>query len=230
MCFYPASAADWRGLIRVRSARCFGQPGMARDRTPLPHLPDDRAPKAPAALSLGPLSDVLGNPIAQAAVTTFSLVERHVGQPFGLRKVEYLPLTLVLANGPLSPKNLVQARLQSAPNLTLLLDRLQALGLLRRERSQRDRRAQNVVLTAEGHRIAQASGAAAVPTESALFDRLSRAEHAVPIELLRKVAERRSGGPGGLGLGRRAGVKACPPPPTRTFPALAVLASNLTCR
>ena len=163
---------------------------MARDRTPLPHLPNDHAPKAPAALSLGPLSDVLGYHIAQAAVTTFSLFERHVGQPFGLRKVEYSLLMLVLTNEPLSPKTLAQALVLSAPNLTLLLDRLQARGLLRCERSQLDRRSQNVVLTDEGLRIAQASGAAAVPMESALFDRLSRAEHAMLIELLRKVAGR----------------------------------------
>lgn len=163
---------------------------MAHDRTPLPALPDDRASKVPATLSLGPLSDVLGYHIAQAAVTTVDLFERHVGQPFGLRKVEYSLLLLVLANGPLSPKKLAQALALSAPNMTLLLDRLQERGLLRRERSQVDRRSQNVVLTDEGHRIAKASGAAAVPMESALFDRLSRAEHAMLIELLRKVAGR----------------------------------------
>ena len=164
---------------------------MARDGTPLPALPDDRgAAKVPATLSLGPLSDVLGYHIAQAAVTTVDLFERHVGQPFGLRKVEYSLLLLVLANRPLSPKKLAQALALSAPNLTLLLDRLQERGLLRRERSQIDRRSQNVVLTDDGQRIAQASGAAAVPMESALFDRLSRAEHAMLIELLLKVARR----------------------------------------
>lgn len=166
---------------------------MARDRSPLPGLPDwpaDRPPKAFSDLSLGPLSDVLGYHIAQASITTFGLFERHVGQPFGLRKVEYSLLMLVLANGPLSPKKLAQALVLSAPNLTLLLDRLQERGLLRRERSQLDRRSQNVVLTDEGQRVAQASGAAAVPMESALFDRLSRAEHAMLIELLRKVAGR----------------------------------------
>ncbi len=163
---------------------------MARDRTPLPDTPDERAPDAAAALSLGPLTDVLGYHIAQASVTTFDLFERHVGQPFGLRKVEYSLLMLVLANGPLSPKKLAQALALSAPNLTLLLDRLQERGLLRRERSQLDRRSQNVVLTDEGQRTAQASAAAALPMEQGLSDRLSRAEHAMLIELLRKVAGR----------------------------------------
>ena len=163
---------------------------MARDRVPLRDTPDERPAGAVAALSLGPLSDVLGYHIAQASDTTVELFERHVGQPFGLRKVEYSLLMLVLANGPLSPKKLAQALVLSAPNLTLLLDRLQARGLLRRERSQLDRRSQNVVLTDEGQRVAQASAAAAVPMEQGLADRLSRAEHAMLIELLRKVAGR----------------------------------------
>ena len=105
---------------------------------------------------------------------------------------------LAIANGPQSPKKLAQALALSAPNLTMLLDRLQQRGLLRRERSQVDRRSQNVVLTAEGQRIAVASAAAAAPMEHTLFERLSRAEHAMLIELLRQVAgrSRRGGKPG----------------------------------
>ena len=149
----------------------------------------DRAgePIAPQ-LQLGPLGDLLGFHIARASVTTFALFEQHVGQPFGLRKVEYSLLLLVLANGPLSPKRLAQALALSAPNLTMLLDRLQQRGLLRRERSLVDRRSQNVVLTDEGQRIAQASAAEAAPMERALDGRLSRAEQAMLIELLCKVA------------------------------------------
>ena len=139
---------------------------------------------------LGPLGDLLGFHIARASVTTFALFEQHVGQPFGLRKVEYSLLLLVLANGPLSPKRLARALALSAPNLTMLLDRLQDRGLLRRERSLVDRRSQNVVLTDEGLRVAQDSAAVAAPMERALDDRLSLAEHAMLIELLRKVAGR----------------------------------------
>ncbi len=144
----------------------------------------------PSALSLGPLSGVLGYHLAQASVTTDDLFERYIGQPLGLRKVEYSLLVLILANGPLAPKRLSKALALSAPNLTMLLDRLQQRGLLSRERSQVDRRSQNVVLTEEGQRIARASVDAASPMEWALLDRLSRAEHAMLIELLRKVAVR----------------------------------------
>jgi len=148
--------------------------------------------KAPAVepdtLSLGALSDVLGFHLAQAAVFTYGLFERHVGEPFGLRKTEYSMLLLLLANGPLSPKRLAQALALSAPNLTMLLDRLQERGLLKRERSQTDRRSQNIVLTDEGLRVAQASAAAAGPMERDLLERLSPAERAMLIELLGKVA------------------------------------------
>ena len=141
-------------------------------------------------LSLGVLSDVLGYHVAQAAVTTYATFESHIGTPFGLRKVEYSLLMLVLANGPLTPKRLGQALALSAPNLTLLLDRLQGRGLIRRERSATDGRSQNIVLTDDGRALADASAAAAGPMEAELADRLSRAERLMLIELLRKVAGR----------------------------------------
>jgi len=145
---------------------------------------------ASQALSLGLLSDVLGYHVAQAAVTTVDMFERHIGQPFGLRKVEYSLLLLLLANGPLTPKRLGQALALSGPKLTLLLDRLEERDLLRRERSATDGRSQNIVLTDAGRTLTQAAGTAAAPMERELDDRLSRAERLMLIELLRKVAGR----------------------------------------
>lgn len=141
-------------------------------------------------LSLGALEDILGFHLATATVTTMDTFERHVGTPLGLRKVEYSLLLLLLANGPLSPKRLGRALALSAPNLTLLLDRLQQRDLIRRERSESDRRSHNVVLTDEGLRVAEAGAEAAAPMERELDERLSRAERLMLIELLRKVAER----------------------------------------
>ena len=155
---------------------------------PLPSAAPNK--RADPALLLGVLSDVLGYHVAQAAVTTYALFERHIGQPFGLSKVEYSLLLLLLANGPLTPKRLGQALVLSGPKLTLLFDRLQDRGLLRRERSATDGRSQNIVLTDAGLRLTQTAGAAAAPMEPALDDRLSRAERLMLIELLRKVARR----------------------------------------
>ena len=149
---------------------------------------DDAGRHGTDEVQLGVLSDVVGYHLAQAAVVTYDLFERHVGQPFGLRKVEYSLLMLLLANGPMVPKRLARTLTLSNPNLTLLLDRLQERGLIRRERNERDRRSQNIVLTDAGLALARDAAAAAQPMERELLDRLSAAERAMLIELLRKAA------------------------------------------
>ncbi len=147
-------------------------------------------PPPTAALELGTLQTVLGYHVAQAAVTTVALFEQHIGRPHGLRKVEFSMLMLLQANGPLSPKRLARALALSAPNLTLVLDRLQARGLLQRERSLQDGRSQNIVLSSAGQHLATHAAAAAVPMERELLHGLTGAEHAMLIELLRKVGGR----------------------------------------
>lgn len=139
---------------------------------------------AGSQLSLGTLSGLMGYHIAQAAVTTYAAFDEHIGKPFGLRKVEFSLLVLLLANGPLTPRQLAGTLTLTAPTLTLLLDRLQERGLLRRERNPNDGRSQHIVLTAKGRRVADDSAAAAGPMERGLQSRLSRAEHAMLIELL----------------------------------------------
>lgn len=151
---------------------------------------DAEIPAPPATVSLGALSDVLGYHIAQAAVTTVDMFERHIGERFKLRKVEFSILMLLLENGPLSPKRLGQVLALTAPNLTLLLDRLQHRHLLRRERNETDRRSQNIVLTEAGLRLSREAATAAGPMERELDGRLSAAERAMLLELLHKVSGR----------------------------------------
>jgi len=141
-------------------------------------------------LSLGALSQVVGYHLAQATVVTAAAYERHVGGPFGLRKVEFSLLMLLLANGTLAPKRLAQTLALTAPNLTLLLDRLQERRLLRRERNPADGRSQHIVLTDEGKAFARDAAKVAGTMEHELAARLTRAEHAMLIELLCKVAGR----------------------------------------
>jgi DNA-binding MarR family transcriptional regulator len=146
--------------------------------------------EADSPLLLGPLEQVLGYHVAQAAVATVSTFHKHIGAPLKLRKVEYSLLMLLHANGPLVPKRLAQELKLSAPALTQLLDTLQQRDLLRRERNEADRRSQFIVLTAAGTALAQ-RGAEVVPAmEQELLDRLSPAEHAMLIELLKKVGGR----------------------------------------
>ena len=139
-------------------------------------------------LSLGVLGQILGFHLARASVEAYALFERHVGVPFGLRKVEYSLLLLVLANGAPTPKRLGRALALTAPNLTLLIDRLAQRDLVRRERNPRDRRSQHIVLTNAGRSLAERSAQAAPEMERDLLSRLSAAERLMLIELLQKVA------------------------------------------
>ncbi len=141
-------------------------------------------------LHLGPLNDLLGYHLTHAVVSTSAMFERHIGAPLSLSKVEFSMLMLILSNGPLAPKRLAQALALTPPKMTMLLDRMQSRGLLNRERSEIDRRSQNVVLTPDGERIARSSAAVAESSEASLNSRLSRAERAMLVELLSKVSGR----------------------------------------
>ena len=163
---------------------------MSRRRSPPPPVASVAAGAPPGELALGALADVLGFHLARAQAVTVDLFERHVGTPLQLRKVEYSLLLLLLANGALTPKRLAQALALSAPNLSLLIDRLEQRGLVRRERVETDRRSQNIVLTDAGRALAGQGAAAAPEMERELLDRLSHAERLMLMELLRKISPR----------------------------------------
>ena len=138
-------------------------------------------------LDEGALASVLGYHISQAVVTTLGLFARHVGEPLDLRPVEFSLLLLLQANEQVTPKQLAQALALSAPNLTILLDRLQERGVIERVRSDSDRRSQNVLLTAAGAELAQRCVALCATMEQDLDDCLTPGEHLLLIELLQKV-------------------------------------------
>lgn len=156
--------------------------------TKRPQAPSSAAPARGERILLGPLEGILGFHLARAAVTTYATFERSIGEPFGLRKVEFSLLMLLLANAPVTPKQLLHALALTAPKLSLLVDGLVERGLVRRERNPADGRSQHLVLTERGRTRAREAADAAVPMEQALLLRLTRAEHAMLIELLDKVA------------------------------------------
>jgi hypothetical protein len=103
-------------------------------------------PRADGALDLGVLRDVLGFHITLASIATVALFERHVGGPFNLRKAEFSLLMLLLANDATPAKHLARTLRLSSPNLTMLVDRMQAKHWLRRERNPADRAANDRVV------------------------------------------------------------------------------------
>ena len=113
-----------------------------------------------------------------------------VGAVFDMNKVEFSLLMLVMANPGIVPKRLARALAVTAPKLTLLLDGLQARKLIQRERNAADGRSQHLLLTERGRKLARDAAAAAEPMEREMLGPLSRAEHAMLIELLAKLAGR----------------------------------------
>lgn len=134
------------------------------------------------------MSSVIGYHIATARVITQGLFMRHIGEPFGLKGVEYTLLMLIKANGGLTPKQLSRMLSFSGPNLSMLLDRVQGRGLVERVRSDVDKRSQKIMLTAAGEALADQLESRTPEMEAELQQSLSPAERAMLIELLLKVS------------------------------------------
>ena len=148
-------------------------------------------PSRPRGLTQGLLADVVGYRIVQASLSTGDSFRRHVGEPLGLRPVEYSLLILLDANGQATPKQLATSLALSGPNLTILLDRAQQRGWIDRERSETDRRSQIVRLTPAGQALTRQAVDQTPAMEGDLDGCLSRAERALLLELLEKVARNR---------------------------------------
>ncbi|MEV0321577.1 MarR family winged helix-turn-helix transcriptional regulator [Streptomyces sp. NPDC050658] len=92
----------------------------------------------------------------------------------------------VLRRGPAAMRSLADTLTCDASNMTGIVDRLEKRDLVRREPSPSDRRVKNVVLTAEGERVADAIRARMRDTQEGL-DRLDDEERAALAALLERV-------------------------------------------
>jgi DNA-binding MarR family transcriptional regulator len=151
-----------------------------------------RKPARPDLTPAGQLEEahlqrVLGYQLAQAAIVTDAIYAGKVGEPFGLRPVEYTVLTLIAENPGGSLARLARALAVTAPNITTMVDRLEARGLVARQQSDSDRRAQVLHTTAKGASLVRKATQLIIEAEKAALG-LSPGEHAMLVELLHKVA------------------------------------------
>jgi DNA-binding MarR family transcriptional regulator len=136
------------------------------------------------------LMHLLGYAATRASVELKKSFQRHLG-PLKLKAVEFSVLVLVDTNAEVNQKQLGQAldvSAVSAPNLAVTLDRMVEQGWVRRERSERDRRAQLVRLTPAGQALVTRARKIAQSMENEALKVLSPAERALVIELLHRVA------------------------------------------
>ena len=154
-------------------------------------MPSKR-PARPDVTPAGQLAEaklhfVLGYQLAQASIVTHDLFLRHAGKPFGLKPVEYTVLTLIAENPGGSLVRLARALSVTAPNITALVDRLEAKGLVARTASKKDRRAQVLQVTKSGAELVRETTQRIVAAEK-LALALTPGEQTILAELLHKVA------------------------------------------
>jgi len=142
---------------------------------------------AEGGLDASGLTHLVGYAASRAAIEMRKVFARSM-KPLDLKVVEFSILMLVAANPEVNQKQLGKALDISAPNMAVTLDRMVERGWVRRVRSEKDRRAQLVHLTAKGRELVERAGTIASTMEDPALRVLSAAERALLIELLLKVA------------------------------------------
>lgn len=130
------------------------------------------------------LLDTLGYNCLQAYLCVLPAFVKRMAK-FHLRPAEFSVLTVVKANPYLTQKRLSKTLRISPPNLATLLDRMEAKGLLQRQRNPHDKRSQMLVLTPEG--LKTCNKAEAVARDADVTTMLTRSERAELLRLLQKV-------------------------------------------
>lgn len=143
-----------------------------------------------ATLDQSGLMHLVGYAASRASIELKKSFSRHLG-PLKLKAVEFSVLVLVDTNAEVNQKQLGQALDVSPPNLAVTLDRMVEQGWIRRERSERDRRAQLIRLTPIGQALVTRARKIARTMENDALKVLSPAERALLIELMQRVAQQR---------------------------------------
>ncbi len=158
-------------------------------KLPMPFPPPELTPRG--RLGEGGLHDLLGYQLAQANIVTSANFTKEVGEPHGLRRVEFTILQLIQENSGVTSTRLAQALAVTKPGITVWLDRLVARGLVVRERSDTDGRAQHLNLTAAGKSLVVGCLQLLLDADAVSMQHLSEGERKILVELLRKVAHAR---------------------------------------
>jgi DNA-binding MarR family transcriptional regulator len=137
------------------------------------------------------LTHLVGYAATRASLQLKKTFQQYLG-PLDLKAVEYSLLVVVANNPGANLKQIGRALEISAPNLAVLIDRLEARGIVKRVRGSADRRQTQVQLTRAGRDLHRRALALAQTMEQDATKVLSDAERALLIELLLRVARVRA--------------------------------------
>lgn len=159
-----------------------------------------RSGKSTQSFDTSRLTALLGYRLTRADLLARKFFVQSMA-PFGLRPAEYSVLILVLANERINQKNLGQALAISAPNLAVLLDRLEERGLMCRAQDDTDRRSQHLFITASGRALVETAERVLTEMDQDMARILSDPERLMLMQLLEKFSSRDCGqGPDSSGL------------------------------
>jgi len=151
----------------------------------------DRAGRGGArqgGLDASSVEHLLGYLLALAEVPTSAAFRRHVGEPYGLKPVEFTLLMLLKSNRRASATQIRRALRMPAPHVTTLVDRLVERGLVQRARDPDDGRAVRISPTAAGAALADKLQGVAAHMEDHVQAALTAAERTQLRRLLVKLA------------------------------------------
>jgi len=132
------------------------------------------------------LLELVGYNIRRAYLVIQALFDKEM-EKHDLRQAEFAVLSVVRGNPGINQRALADALAVAPPNLATLLDRLEARGLLARQRSTEDKRVQHVTLTTQGVRLYGRALKAAAVADGMALERLSEPEREQLKALLRKI-------------------------------------------
>ncbi|HET7197669.1 MAG TPA: MarR family transcriptional regulator [Burkholderiales bacterium] len=136
--------------------------------------------------------DAVGALIGRARKALVREFDREIA-PLGLNTVQALVLILIAEGIAVTAADLCRELVHDAGALTRIIDKLEAGGLLRRVRRERDRRAADLELTKEGRRVHAEVRRAQVEALNRILRGFSRAEARTLESLLKRMLE--NGGP-----------------------------------
>jgi len=142
----------------------------------------------PGHLDHGRMRKLLGYNLAQAAIPSFKIFQKRIGEPFQLRRIDFTILMLVASNPHVTQRQMSLALEVSAPRLTLVCDKLEERELITRTRSDHDRRKQYIALTRKGTALVRKAERIADHMEKELLGHLTELEQTMLFQLLDKVA------------------------------------------
>ncbi len=131
---------------------------------------------------------LLGYSVAKADIS-LRRAFLEVGKALEVRPAEYSAMVVLASNDDVSPGALGRALSISAPNLAVMLERLEARSLISRTTRKEDRRGHVIKLTNAGKQLVKRGKVLEPLAESKVTARLTPAERALLVELLQKLVE-----------------------------------------